>query len=393
MKTRKMEKQSIVVLTFVVLLLTTVSISFGAVGSFRGVGDLDGGIFSSSAYGVSGDGSVVVGRSKSASGTEAFRWVADGGMIGLGDLEGGSFFGGSTDVSGDGAVVVGFSKSSPGHDDNKGEEAFLWTKADGMAGLSTLGGGHLWSCAYGVNADGSVVVGWSGLEYGVEGREAFRWRANGGMVGLGDLDGGDFYSWASDVSADGSVVVGASKSASGEDAREAFRWTADDGMVGLGRLEGSSEAYAVSADGSVVVGASGTDSRQEAFRWTEESGIVGLGDLPGSGFWSTASAVSADGSVVVGHSESASGGNEAFIWDEENGMRSLKYVLTNDYGLDLDGWRLQSATGISDDGRTIVGYGFHPDNLGNPEAWIATVPEPATLFLLGLGAVMVRKRR
>ncbi len=372
-----MSKKTVFVLGVLVFLQTMVAA--GDTASFQGLGDLPGGYFSSSAYGVSADGLVVVGRSKSSSGTESFRWVANDGIVGLGDLDGGSFFGGSTGASADGAVVVGFSKSSPGYDDNKGEEAFRWTEADGMVGLGTLGGDHLWSCAYGVNADGSVVVGWSGLEYGVEGREAFRWTTDGGMVGLGDLDGGKFYSWASDVSSDGSVVVGASKSASGEEAKEAFRWTVDDGMVGLGRLEGSSNAYAVSADGSVVVGASGTDSRQEAFRWTEENGIVGLGDLPGSGFWSTAFDVSADGSVVVGHSESASG-VEAFIWDKNNGMRSLKDVLVNDYGLDLTGWTLMSARGISDDGRTIVGYGFHPDNL-NTEAWVVRLPAPQVVYV------------
>ena len=42
--------------------------------SFQGLGDLPGGSFYSTAYGVSADGSVVVGLSGSASGPEAFRW-------------------------------------------------------------------------------------------------------------------------------------------------------------------------------------------------------------------------------------------------------------------------------------------------------------------------------
>jgi hypothetical protein len=55
-------------------------------------------------------------------------------------------------------------------------------------------------------------------------------------------------------------------------------------------------------------------------------------------------------------------------------MQSLKDVLVNDYGLDLTGWTLISAQGISDDGRTIAGHGFNPD--GYREAWVATIPEP-----------------
>ena len=40
--------------------------------SFQGLGDLSGGANMSMAYDVSGDGSVVVGQSTSASGDEAF---------------------------------------------------------------------------------------------------------------------------------------------------------------------------------------------------------------------------------------------------------------------------------------------------------------------------------
>ncbi len=372
-----MNGRTVFVLAIVVFLQTLVVAADTAM--FFGLGDLEGGYFSSSAYGVSRDGLAVLGRSRSALGMESFRWTANDGMTGLGDLDGRSFFGTSFAASAGGAVVAGHSRSSPGYDDEEGMEAFRWTEADGMVGLGTLGGIHLYSGAYGISADGSIIVGWSGLKYGTQGREAFLWTAAGGMVGLGDLHGGEFYSYAIDVSADGAVVVGASKSAFGADSREAFRWTADDGMVGLGRLEGDSEAHAVSADGSVVVGSSGTDSRREAFRWTEQSGMAGLGDLPGNSFYSNAYGVSADGSIVVGRCESVIG-YEAFIWDEANGMRSLKEVLTNDYGLHLGDWRLNSATAISDDGRTIVGYGYPPP-INNPEAWIVILPGPKVVYV------------
>ncbi len=115
----------------------------------------------------------------------------------------------------------------------------------------------------------------------------------------------------------------------------------------------------------------------------------GLGDLSGGSFSSSAWGVSADGSTVVGYSGSALG-NEAFIWDTINGMRSLKDVLESG-GLNLTGWTLSEARGISDNGLTIAGSGTNPS--GQNEAWIATIPEPATLLLLGLGAVMVRKRQ
>ena len=118
--------------------------------------------------------------------------------------------------------------------------------------------------------------------------------------------------------------------------------------------------------------------------------MVALGELPGGDYHSRAYGVCADGTIIVGDS-STDLWMEAFIWDPDNGIRNLKDVLQNDYGLDLTGWTLEAAMAISDDGLTIVGYGENPD--GYNEAWVATIPEPATLLLLGLGAMMLRRKR
>ena len=217
-------------------------------------------------------------------------------------------------------------------------------------------------------------------------------QAGSSFTGLSDLAGGSFESYANGVSADGSVAVGLGSSTSGN---EAFRWTDGGGMVGLGDLAGGSfysDADGVSADGSVAVGRSISASGSEAFRWTDGGGMVGLGDLAGGSFNSRAYSVSADGSTVVGRGSSASG-TEAFVWDETNGMRGLMQVLM-DQGIDMTGWSLTEARGVSADGLTIVGYGTNP--LGQEEGWIATiVPEPSTALLLGLGlsALAATRRR
>jgi probable HAF family extracellular repeat protein len=281
------------------------------------------------------------------------------------------------DVSADGSIIVGRVRVGSSYG-----EAFRWTEADGMVGLGLLPGGDQvlspFSAAFGVSSDGSVVVGRSSS---ADGHQAFRWTEADGMAGLGDLPGGDFSSGAEAVSPDGSIVVGFGTSASGT---EAVRWTEADGMVSLGALPGDGTgnvAMNISADGSVIVGQSGSPA--EAFRWTEANGIVGLGVLPdNSESW--AMDVSADGSVIVGgnYSQEIHTG-EAFIWDEIKGMRSLQDLLINEYGLDLTGWILKEATGISDDGLTIVGFGSNPD--GHVMGWIAvlTPPDPVEL-LLGL---------
>lgn len=360
---------------------------------FTGLGDLPGGAFESFAGDVSADGTVVVGRSQSASGPEAFRWTASGGMVGLGDLQGGSFESAAVGVSADGSVVVG-TGHSPFVGGTNTQEAFRWTAAGGMQALGDLmPGGEIDSGAFDVSSDGSTVVGFaSGLSLR---QEAFRWTSTTGMIGLGGLPGEESQSHANGVSADGSVVVGAtSYTFSDHGGAVAFRWTQQAGMLSLGQLPGGtdSHAFAASADGSVVVGNSSTgDGTSEAFRWTSGSGMVGLGNLPG-GYASYAFAVSADGSVTVGTGRDAQNQDVALIWDPVNGLRSLESVLAA-RGLDLTGWNLEDAVGISADGLTITGSGRNPD--GQREAWVAFLPEPSTALLVALGlagTAAVRRR-
>lgn len=295
-----------------------------------------------SAWGVSADGSVVVGNA----GGGAFRWTATEGVVGLGELFPGGSGPWAEAVSADGSVVVGWEEGW----------AFRWTAETGMVALCP-------GLAHGASADGSVVVGRSG-------REAFRWTEETGIVGLGFLPGHD-YSKAYDVSADGSVVVGRSRLGSGGD--DAFVWTADEGMTNLG----ARVAWAVSADGSIVVG-------DPAFLWTAESGMIRLVDPLGS---FRVCDVSADGSLVVGSSSNHIGLNRASVWDSTHGVRSLGAMLVDDFGLDLTRWtHLEEATGISADGRIIVGYGSYLN--GPRQAWRAVIPEPSPLTLLGVGSVV-----
>ena len=325
--------------------------------SFQGLGFLAGGAPESEANAVSADGSVVVGSSGSGLGSfEAFRWTASGGMVGLGVLPGMGMESQANGVSADGSVVVGSRTTLPGQ-----FQAYRWTQAGGMVNL-----GNNSRHAYGVSADGAVVVG----ERRSRGDfEAFRWTETTGVVGLGFLPHLPEWSptsYAFGVSADGAAIVGSSISSSSQ---VAFRWTDANKMIGLGDLIGGSVhsgARAASSDGSVIVGYGNSSSGQEAFR--RMGGVMsGLGDLPGGIFRSIATSVSADGSVVVG-SSTTDIGSEAFVWDALSGMRNLKSVLT-DGGLDLAGWTLTNARGVSTDGRTIVGVGVNPT--GQTEAWRA----------------------
>jgi probable HAF family extracellular repeat protein len=350
-----------------VLMSVSATSAAAAAARLTPLGDLPGGTFSSYAYGVSGDGSVVVGSSSySVLGyTQAFRWTSDGGMVGLGDLPGAALWSNAFGVSADGSVIVGWGASASGF------EAFRWTSEGGMVGLGYWpgeSGVDPRSVANGVSGDGSIVVGESQFDYRYS-NEAFRWTSGGGMGGLGSVPPPFFERVAAGVSRDGSVVVGYvyGFDAAGLDNYEAFRWTSDGGMVLFDGhpYGGSSGAYGVNADGSVIVGWGASASGREAFRWTNDGGMVGLGILPGH-VSSDARGVSGDGSVVVGIS------GDAFRWTSDGGMERLWDVLVA-HGVDpaADGWTSLYASGISADGNTIVGNGTRN---GNTEAFAAFIP-------------------
>jgi probable HAF family extracellular repeat protein len=323
---------------------------------FTGLGDLLGGFFDSFAYGVSADGTAVVGYSNSAAGMEAFRWTPGNGMAGLG-------FPQAFAASADGSVVVGYR-----HLANRAEPV-RWTRDGGIVGLGKSADDS-WGAAVGVSADGSVIVGGYDPDFDPCNNIAFVW-TNGGRTGRWvHLPNGVRRCDARAVSADGAVMVGATWHDSGH--AEAFSLRDGGGMVRLGVLPGDSDSIAnsVSADGSVIVGNSHSEVAKQAFRWTQESRMVGLGTLPDGSSNSKASGVSADGSVIVGQCYGQAG-FEAFVWDAAHGMRGVREVLVSQFGLgaSLRGWKLRAATAISADGSVVVGYGINPN--GKREAWIA----------------------
>lgn len=239
------------------------------------------------------------------------------------------------------------------------------------------------SSARGVSADGSVVVG--DMNLGAAGIRAYRWQ-NGVMQDLGSLSS-VAYARALGVSADGSVIVGDSRLTTGD--FRAFRWQ-NGVMQNLGTLTfGNSQANGVSADGTVVVGTANNNSR--AFRW--QNGVMqDLGTLGRQSSFATA--VSADGARIVGRARNEDGRRETgFLWTPTDGMQDLNLLYA-----DLLSPRssLSSPLGISPNGRYIVGQGFNGQT-NRFEAFILdTVPEPASMIVLGAGLtglLALRRRR
>lgn len=152
-----------------------------------------------SAAGVSADGSKVAGASSNAAdGIQAFLWTEADGTLAIPFLSGGS----SSEaygISADGSTIVGYS------DGDLGSRAFRWTESGGTEALPFSEGSA--SFARAASADGSTIVG----EFygGGDNFEAFRWTLEGGVETLASLDpeGG---SYALAVSGDGLWVIGRS---------------------------------------------------------------------------------------------------------------------------------------------------------------------------------------
>ena len=355
--------------------------------SFQVLGDLPGGVVESKATGVSGDGSTVVGVGRTSSRHSAFRWTQAGGLQDLGGLTDGTntFDSRATAVSFDGSIAVGTSELSG----NGPTTGVGWNLGGGPAGPVALpypaGANALDVLA--VTSDGQTVVGYAYLS----GQRAYRWSPSGN--GTIPIAGAIF---AAGISGDGSVIAGSTGT-------RAFVATASAVHLIDPPDTAVAGALAVSLDGTTAVGSydfpwPGPPAQRERqpFRWTEATGAQSLGAMPPGGWtYAVAAAVSGDGSVIVGSLSQPVGSTtptaEAMIWDATHGMRSLQSVLELDYGIDLGEWHLGAATGVSADGKTIVGYAT--DGTGT-QAFIAVVPEPAALGVLGgAGAMILMQRR
>jgi probable HAF family extracellular repeat protein len=304
---------------------------------------------------VSADGTAAVGNGYSATGGSPY----------IGDQEAITVlqilyrFAIASAVSSDGQFIAGASAYQNG----PGTHAIRWTRDGFLQDLGCLSANGT-AGATGISADGSVVVGNTTTSTS---NEAFRWTQSDGMVPLGVLQSG-WFSQAYAVSADGGVIVGGSGSTA---TYHAMRWAQATGMQDLGLLQGAtySRAYDISAHGLVVVGSSGLDAGGLAFRWTAANGMRSIGSHAGHPY-SEAYATNGDGSVIVGAAWSNPAQKTAFIWTSTQGILNLHDHLAA-LGVNMTGWTLTAARGISANARRVAGDGIHN---GVTVAWLADLP-------------------
>jgi Predicted integral membrane proteins containing uncharacterized repeats len=203
----------------------------------------------------------------------------------------------------------------------------------------------------GITNSGVVVMNTSGGTY-------HTWSQANGIAQIGALSGGSF-SGKSTISNDGtriSAVMTNTTSGNTEIALYNVPTTTWTNLGSLGAASGNSASstWGMSGDGNTIVGlgwiSAGT---AHAVKWTSAGGVVDLGSIV-AGRSSRANAVNNDGSVIVGWQDEDSGGRRGAKWVD--GVET--FILDN------TGNTVGEASGVSADGKTIIGQG-----IPNPYVW------------------------
>ncbi|HED53559.1 MAG TPA: hypothetical protein ENJ00_05090 [Phycisphaerales bacterium] len=373
--------------------------------SFVTLGDLPGGDINSVPSDLSTDGSVVVGTGTTSGGLGAslgaFRWTRQTGLQPLGSLPGGLNSGGNG-VSPNGSYVTGQTSFQ-----GTGSVGWVWSEASGIVSIGTLPTpGRAGSSARQVFDDG-MVLGRSAYgigDFGTTLVAATVWTPETGLRAL-PLPNGDFNAVAVDRLADGRIVGSSSNSSS---ARNWF-YSEDTGFEFLEDISGSPltmTGFWANDDGTLVFGHGGPTGSLTtgAAYWTPEEGER---YLPGFGptTITQATGLTDDASLVVGFMATFAGqvsetqvvwlnqGDADTPYNYSDPIPFVEYVES--MGVDLEGWRINEVRGVSGDGTTFIGTAS--PLTGPPgihiEAFVLTIPTPASLALPGLSMLALGRRR
>jgi probable HAF family extracellular repeat protein len=291
----------------------------------------------------------------------ALLWKPTSGTVAIGARA-------ASGVSRDGKVVVGDAL-----DPSLSENAAIWQGGDDWRVLGSIRPGaqscdRLLSSAFGTSADGNVIVGlaWDGCRIA----RAFRWEESTGMVDLGTSNARS--TRANAVSGDGRVVIGWQESEVG--VRQGAKWINNQQEIirnSAGRVVG--EARASNMDGSIIVGQNCDlfnpnpvhPEANSAWKWTSQGGarcsvVTRPPTLPNLPYITMMLSTSDDGRVIGG-SYSFGLDAESVIWINDQPQFLRDFLRDNGLPDAFRGWvNTGFITGVSPDGRTLVGYGAGP---------------------------------
>jgi probable HAF family extracellular repeat protein len=299
----------------------------------------------------------------------SFHWMPSSGVTTIGGTQ-------AVAVSADGKTIVGRALNPGGF-----EEAAIWLGGTDWRLLGSIGAARpcdrLVSGSFGANSDARVIVGLAWDTCSIA--HAFRWEESTGMVDLGTLNGGS--TRANGVSGDGHVVVGWQQDKTGF--WQAAKWI--DGKEEL--IHGPSsllgQALATNHDGSIILG-TGCDPYNavtpSGWTWTASAGVTCFPvtvprNLPSHGYQVLMSETSNDGRVMGG-ALSFGLDAESLVWFDGELFFLEDYLRTHGVPDAFKGWVNSGfVTGVSADGRTLVGYGAGPKTF---QGWMVLLPEMGT---------------
>ncbi len=225
----------------------------------------------SSFTGVSDEGTVIVGYmyAREVDPTRVFVAVQGQPLLILPFLTG--YTAGITSnprVSADGMVVAGAYRTSHTPPLSRG---FRWTAAGGIQAIPYARAGDTLALVHDISSDGTTIVG-SSLSPAGGTTVPFKWRAQTGTIVLPSPTAN---AEAYGVSADGSIVVGRYDNP-GEGTRAVY-WDSQSQMHDLGSIAGSTthSAECISDDGRIIGGSAGFEigTTWQGFVWTVDAGM------------------------------------------------------------------------------------------------------------------------
>lgn len=355
-------------------------------------------------FGVSSNGVVAATTNLGTPGEQAFTYTTGNTIYGLNDP------GRALAISADGGRVAGFVNSP-----TAGTGALSWQAGtQNFVRLDTLLG---YTQGSAISANGQYVVGTGA-------NQMASWNNDGtGSTALGQVPGWAptaTFGWAGAVSDNG--VVGGTSGYTGLANNPRVAVIAQAGVagstvqLGQGALDNSildryGKVLGITSNGAYMVGesnvqgGSGVVTHAFVVDTAIASTLIDM-SLPTGFTQGRAQSVSDGGagaSIVVGTSWNGTVASpdttnlSATIWLPGLGPKLLADVATNDWGVNLSGYRLLTANGISQNGRYITGSAVNLTN-GSQVGYLLVnpVPEPASMFSLAVGlglTVYARNRR
>jgi probable HAF family extracellular repeat protein len=256
--------------------------------------------------------------------------------------------------------------------------ALTWNSTNGLQEFA-VPGERPYNFAWGINDAGHIIA--TNEDYfsgkGSVSSDAYLFR-NGNWTTIPAIPGGSHYAEPQAINNHDQVVGFGWLNGD----YRGFAWDEINGTRALSTLGGTESTAVDISDGGLIVGYAQTAySETHAVLWSGSS-ITDLGTIGGTA--SYAAGINNNG-LIVGYAYTAGDVvRHGFVYSD-GVMHDLNNLIDPSLG-----WTLNEATAINDNG-WITGYGINAD--GQTHAFILTpTPEPATLLLLTIGGLILRKR-